>query len=287
MKIINMKTIWGGDRIMGNKYMRTIFCFTLILFIANILQAQDTLYTVDGSKLTVIIISKEEYLIRFKRFDNPDESVHVIRIEDVIKLVYENGSTSVFLKKYRNSENPERSPGYVEQNNKKYPVAELRSKDFGRNYISINGLRLIVGFVTLSYEHTSKSGMNSLRGDFSFGFALANNSNVIYPKKFSTGIDFFRYPRGQDRKTNFNGLSLEYGKFNYNNEYYEHKDGTYFTCVIQKGILFQPYEHFSFSFNIGVGFIVTGKTYYDTYYKLGPLLGPFILRGGLNVGYKF
>jgi hypothetical protein len=281
--------------------MRIALYFVLFFFVTGFLQAQDTLYKSDGSRLSVQILEKNNFQVRYKPSANPDGPVYVISTRDILKIVYQDGTVKEF--------SPLQPPEKVISD---YPIREYKihnqETDFGQNLIAFTITDLLFNSVTFSYEYTFESGDFSLRFPLSFGFAalgLADSDSSEYSegdfynrdKTFSTGFDFYFYPAGQGLVKFYFGPSVEYGQFYYwsyvynqsmSNNFYKKETGTYFAFLLQNGMLAQPAKNFNVSLNLGIGysqkrFESSGHSYNSS----SNIHEQFIIRGGISLGFKF
>ncbi len=262
-----------------------IFCLVLFLLISHVLHGQDTLLRKDGTKQIVKILEVNEAQVKYKAIANLSGPTYVISKDALAKIVYENGSFDVFQ---------ERKSGNMIPSRNEDPI----STDFGRNFMSLNIPDLVFGSLTFCYERTSKSGDFSFKiplslGLISLGLADRNyNDDKGYygrSKIYSTGLDFYFYPSGQGTAKFFFGPSFEYGRFNHGSytyfstpnppyyySYFENRKENYYAFLLQNGVLFQPLKHFNISINAGLGYSHSSTDRSD-----------LVVRGGLNIGYKY
>jgi hypothetical protein len=60
------------------------------------MQAQDTLYTVSGQKISAKVIEINKTEIKYKKASNPDGPVYVVDKTDVALIEYQNGSKELY-----------------------------------------------------------------------------------------------------------------------------------------------------------------------------------------------
>ena len=238
----------------------------LMVIAASQLQAQDTLYKVDGSKAIAKILEINEVQVKYKLFSNQEGPTYVISKDHVLKIVYATGQIEVF-------------PGKVSDNTMPVQNADPRITDFGRNFISVDVFDLFAGALTIGYEYIFKSGLSSLKVPLSIG--IIERDSYRQTKTFGTGLDYSFYPYGQGRFTFFYGPSFEYKRFKLS--YYDNESNSSYALLGQIGLLFQPEKHFNISFTLGLGYarIIEKDPYYNHNY------GQMVARAGLNIGYKF
>ncbi len=276
--------------------MRQVLFFLFVLSTAQWLNAQDTLYKSNGTKQAVRITAINATSVYFTIDSASNKVVFTIAREDVTKIVYATGLIEIFPKATLPN------PKY-----KQDPIAT----NFGKNFISVNIMDLFLGSsLTICYERTLKSGSFSYKFPLSLGMSsiglLPENQYNQYSqggyyntnKIFSTGIDFYFYPRGQGKAKYFIGPSVEYGQFNYTYIYYnpnssvtysENKIGMFSAMILQNGFLFQPSKHINISMNLGVGYVQT-RMMSNYRYSTGHTTiteGLGAIRFGVNAGYKF
>lgn len=280
--------------------MRRFFCIALLFFIPGLLKAQDTLYKPDGTRQNVKILEVNKTQLKYKSAADPGGPTYVISKEDVLKIVYGDGTAEVFL--------TPAPPGVIKEGKFKAYKTDPRETDFGRNLFSFTLTDLLFRSLTLSYEHTYKSGDFSLRFPVSIGLTslgLADYDSTYdiegdyynRNKVFSIGADFCFYPYGQGKAKFFFGASSEYGRFIFvpTNSYYysssyEKRTGSYFAFLLQSGLLLQPSKNLNGSLNIGIGYAQRkygkpGQYYFP--YSNSNREGHIVLRGGISIGYKF
>lgn len=246
--------------------MRTYICITLLVFASDYLDAQDTLYKVDGSIYIVKIFELNESQVKYKLFSNPEGPTYVISKENVTRIRYESGLIEDFPKSISGNT----IPGLK---------LDLIITDFGRNFFSVNVFDLLTqSTLTFGYEYTFKSGRFSLEVPISF--TLGNKRYYFSNKAFGTGLDFNLYPYGQGRVKFFYGPSFEYRKYKFSNTTYEINSA--YAFLFQAGYLFQPQKHLNISVKAGIGYIRLIRDDYSYYSN-----GEVATKVGLNIGYKF
>lgn len=72
-----------------NKYFSLIFCFCL----SALCCAQDSIFTAAPTPLIVRVLEISNTEVSYKNFHNPDGVIRKLNNEQVLKIVYENGST--------------------------------------------------------------------------------------------------------------------------------------------------------------------------------------------------
>lgn len=75
--------------------MKTLYSITF-LFAGLCLQAQDTLYTVSGQKISAKVVEINQTEIKYKKANNPDGPVYVVDKTDVALIEYKNGIKEVY-----------------------------------------------------------------------------------------------------------------------------------------------------------------------------------------------
>ncbi|MFZ4413170.1 MAG: hypothetical protein ACOYOV_08810 [Bacteroidales bacterium] len=262
---------------MKNIYFLFIFLWPISIY------AQDTIFKKDSSIHIGKVIKITDNQIKYVKSNNQNDAIFVISIEDIYKISYEKGKVD-----YYNT-----MPTY----NTTIAVDPI-TKNFGRNFFSINSFDLINGLITITYERTFKSGDFSVKiplssGMIALGLLESSSSNNDDSREYynrnkmiSTGIDLNAYPFGQGKTKYFMGTSFEYGIYNrweydYTNSltYTAKKQHHYVAFLFQNGFLFQPTRNFNYSINIGVG-CESYKDYHDFIDRL-------VVRAGLNLGFKF
>ncbi len=260
--------------------------YFLFIFLGPIyINAQDTIFRKDSSIHIGKVIKITDNQIKYVKSNNLNEPSNVINKEDVVKISYQNGKVDYF----------NINPTY-----RATITIDPISNNFGRKFFSINVFDLTIGFLSIGYEYTFKSGNFSIKIPFSVGFIALNppdtnegfNIEGIYYNKskiFNTGFDFYYYPTGQGKLRYFTGASFEFGQFKYliyhnnplspNTFYLQKENSNYFAFFYQNGLLYQITKNFNISINVGFGYGWQTSSYENT--------TQFFINGGLNFGYKF
>jgi hypothetical protein len=252
--------------------MLKIYHFAILLFLAEYSYCQDTLYKTNGTVHLVKILEVNKTCIKYTQFSYLNGPVHVICLEDIIKIKYPDGRSETFAKA--------NSKGTIHKWRE-----DPRKADFGKNFIALNVTDLHFGSLTLSYERLSMNGLYSLRCPISLGLIphgldrgphgdLDINPKLGYynrNKYYSTGLDFYFYPFGQGRLKFFFGPSIEYGQSRYL---------SYSAILAQNGFLFQPLKNINISITAGAG----AYSYWAHHDIRG---GGWTGEAGINIGFKF
>lgn len=237
--------------------MKTPAYLLLLLLFSVSAFAQDNIYLTDGSKLEGKVNLVSEKTITYKKVDNLNGPDYELDKDDVLLVVYENGTHEVFSDKKKTNSS---------------------TSGFGRHYIAWQFTDLLTTNVTLTYEFFNKSGNLGFKLPLSFGF---NSNAVHYPgnpeilgtpgRVFASALELNYYPTGQGKAKYFVGPSLGFGM----NRYYDYQDwfiegDTYasneeitrsyrFTFLVNNGVMFQPTKHLSITTGLGLGM----SSYFD------------------------
>jgi hypothetical protein len=68
-----------------------IFVFICLVLLSPILRAQDTIFTNTSQTLLVRVLEISKTDVSYKNFYNPDGVVRILRNEEILRIVYENG----------------------------------------------------------------------------------------------------------------------------------------------------------------------------------------------------
>jgi len=247
----------------------------------------DIIYKPDGSKIEAKVLEISPTEVKYKLFSNPDGPLYSISKNDLMMIIYQNGKNEVFANSQTTNSSAQKK------------TDSLHYK-FGRNFISYNLFSIMVGNISVSYEHFLPKGYLSFKIPFIVGFGdernnglrNGNRNNGYYKNIFTSGIDINFYPTGQGKIRFFTGPSLQVGVvdsysyyfddyyyYNYysQNSYYPRKQQSMFYAgMVNNGILFQPLKNFNMSLNLGLGvrYIETsGRDNSDAYATFGYHLG--------------
>lgn len=268
--------------------MRTFFPIAFVLYISSLVQAQDTLYRMNGTLQVVNVLELKENAIRYSGFHSSDSTVYNLSTSALSKIAFRDGTVKTFF---------QTSLATLKKENK----VDSRAADFGRNFIALNVFDLTRDNLTFSFEHTFKSGACSIKIPFSIGLSEKDTMTNRYDrpsidyysnnKIFSTGIDLYFYPYGQGFQKFFFGPSVEYGIVDFNlyfSNFWETQNisvkSSYYALLFQSGILIQPFKHINLAFHGGFG---VSKFDLDPPYERYYSKIHMTFRLGVLVGYKF
>jgi hypothetical protein len=271
-------------------------------------QAQDTIYRVNGKLIPAQVVEVSSSQVKYKNPNGSLGPLFVLNKSEVRKIVYANGSEEILNNTYRGSD-------YAKVWNDEIRDEDPFKTKFNRRMIQLNVPDYFAGSLTFSYEYFTKSGDYSMRVPVSIGLnSVGLNRYAVLEsqygrqgyyrenKKFSTGFDINYFPNGQGKVRYFIGPSVEFGWFDYHdfgnvgNYPYTLVDkkmsANFQSLLLQNGFLFQPTANFNFSLLIGMGYTRTRymhddvlNTYPDDIYVEN--FHDFAFRAGMNVGYRF
>jgi hypothetical protein len=279
--------------------MKSRFLFTLlVLCIAFVAKAQDTLYRTNGEKMVIQVTEVSASEIKYKKGEVGTGPVYIIKTAEVRKVVYADGHSDVFVRDPKST--PQRSPSGSSSRNPSTRNMLPDSNGFRRkHFIGLNVTDLLPGIISLSYEANIYKDNVSLRFPLSFGLSGLSGlqpENFGYPdfyyynrnKVFSTGFDLRYYPTGQNYSSYFVGLTWEYGQVNYTRPIFgpNPQPGagelarTWFSSIgIVNGVLIQASQNLNVSLYCSIGTQVTGLDNVSGYRAM--------LRGGILLGWRF
>ena len=76
--------------------MKNLVSLLSLLFVTNLLPAQDTLFTRTGDTLLVKVAEIHQEEVGYRKPENPDGPVYFLSIRKVLRIVYANGITEEF-----------------------------------------------------------------------------------------------------------------------------------------------------------------------------------------------
>jgi len=248
--------------------MRLVIFLFVFCFSYQTCYCQDTLYTKSRVPFPVKVIEINETEVRYINFSNPDGPDYVIRRNQVIKIIYQNGNVD-YLNEIPSVRKQEPS--------KPYPWFK------GYNTFSMLATDFLFSIATINFERTFLDDRLGIRIPFSVSFNASGKDSsfyeypigLIFPpgqqkgyysknKIYSTGFDLMIYPFKPGKVNYFAGPSFGYGEFYYWSEYYSNypvgsskyrKDIVkYAAFMIKNGINFRPANYLSISLNLAMGF---------------------------------
>ncbi len=255
---------------------RILLTFFTWLMLALGIFAQDTLFMADGSIRIVKILQVNPDQIKYTSATNLDAPTHVVGIDYISKVVYENGTVRVY------------APGAQPSGAEKEKLPEV---NFKKNIVSFNALDLLFGSITISYERYFNKGYFGIKVPLSVGFLKLKNGYTFAGhgssffsgvKIISSGLDFNFYPFGNEWFSYFAGISCNYGVHKYNDYEFIGQEirprvGYYLGGSLNNGVVFNFHEKFFFSGNLGVGALRE----FTRHSASSQLIY------GVNIGYKF
>ncbi len=276
--------------------MKTLKTIILLLSLLccqpRLLQAQDTIYKADNSKLVVNLVETNASLITYTLFGATDSVRYVIPLIYVKKVVEKGGPVRVFNYK---------SFYYDKVQAPNYSKINTYKSDSTRHFFSVNLVPTLLEMLSFSYEHVSRNGKFSIRLPFAWGLDQDTRADYIglskfYGANYIAGIDLYHYPFGgsfyPQKARFFFGPAFEYASIRYRvyTGYYdpvkqqwfprvEDRTGYQAHLLIRGGFIMSPIKHLGFSTSLGLGVRRCDDTYYSG------LLGAATFE--INLGYKF
>ena len=290
--------------------MKKITLSAFLAIISLISFSQDIIYKKDNTKIEAKILEINPTEIRYKLFGNPDGPLYIIYKSEVTKIQYPNGQVDN-VSPERKIEKAE-DPAYVKEGSTVVkggkPATDVR---FNRNILSFNLPRLMLSFISLSYEWVDASGTFGIKIPVGYNFAPAYSLsiNLFSESKYShyAGLALNIYPKHKKTISYFVGPYLEVGQFSYNltlttpptytypttppnttSQWFN--DGIYYGCYINNGFEVLISKDFSFSFCGGPGLIRNIMPQYNStnpnYSTSSSELG-ISLNAEMNLSYRF
>lgn len=231
--------------------MKKNLLLAIACLFAGLLQAQDTLYRVNGTRQIVRIIEVNPAQVRYVPFSDPDGPIYMLSKQAVARIIYENGTVDSFQ--------AIREPGDT-------PAVILSLEPFNRNILSFYVFDILWDEFTVSYEHLTKSGKWGFKIPVSLGFPKMSSDNYYY-RDFDYNEEIFSlspalnfYPFGQERITYYVGLSYLYGRHRYYYDYYgyiieynKEAIGSITGYALNNGFFFPLSGNLVFSTQFGIG----------------------------------
>jgi len=238
--------------------MKKLFFMIIFCLMAGMLNAQDTIYRVDGSKQVGKIVEINPTQVKYIRADNPEGPVFRITKNTVAKIVYEDGSAISF----QEIREPE------------HALFSEKTRDFAkRNIIAIDFFDpVFLRTVSVSYERLSKSGVWGYKIPLSLGIDNKHKQYRGY-KLFSTGIALNFYPFDDIQHKYYLGISGAVGSRNSYSEYFDWINGIYkfekdnvifMAFAFNTGIQYNLTSRFLIALQLGIGFETPARPYYRT-----------------------
>jgi hypothetical protein len=217
----------------------------LLLVVASLAAfSQDAIYKTDGTKIDGIVTLVAPTEIRYKAAANPDGPEYIIPTNNIVIIVYKNGTYDLLKKK----------------SEKEFLPFDSLTINYGKNIIFMNLAALVPENLFFSYERIINHGYIGLRSPFILGLMHGASGNN---KTIGTGLDINFYPFKQGRVRYFVGPSFEVGMkkfyypysgqygYYYNNT--EETERSYYNLHINNGLMFQITKYFNISAVAGVG----------------------------------
>jgi hypothetical protein len=245
--------------------IKILVLFILLFFTGKTVLSQDIIYVIDGKSISAKVIEVNPKEVVYNDFYNPNGPVYRMRKNQILKIVYKNGSEDVFN-------------GDI----------ELENSIYGKNIFTYHLFDLIFGDFTFSYERISKNGKIGFKIPVSVGYGDVYSSTI--KNVFYSGFGINIYPTGQGKWKYFMGPNIrvgvgrddyyEYGcyPYYYHREY--HSNIFYFKVLVDNGISYSPIKNFSISGYISIGVKYLDIPSYD--YKLSSTA-----QFSLNLSYRF
>ncbi len=291
----------------------------LLLFIASIAisvaaRAQDKIYKADGGVIEARVKKVEPAAVVYKRFDNQDGPEYTILKKEVIKIVYQNGTTDYFE---THSQRGEHTKGEGGKSGSAKNGKDAK-KRFGDNFLSItpaaysvsvdgsmNDVGIGICYERLLDKHghiglnlpilmsfTSNKDFNNYFYSYS-GSGYTNYSGSYHSVFFMPGVKFYpatnrervRYSLGLSLFCNFGSEPL--GVYNENTgSPYDTYHYSMFGLMLSNSINITATRHFYMAIDLasGIPFSDNRHSNYDAI--LAGLAGPFI-QFGFKVGYRY
>ena len=219
---------------------KLLFLFFVLCSTSLLAQSKKmTIYKKDGSKLENVVYKGQiqDKIIYTAEGDHAEKSIGV---SEILIIEYADGS----------HEKPKVKSGQVEVKQDENLGYEIHPNIISYDYLSPLATR-----ISFSYERIMANGMLGLKLPIHIGTNGASNfGNRII---FGTGLITNFYPMGQRKMNYVTGATLlasqtETGFSIFSSGPSEIK--SFVAGYVNNGIMYTPFEHFSFSMNWGIGF---------------------------------
>lgn len=173
------------------------FCFVLV---SAFLYAQDTIVRMDSAKIVAKVLTIDNKVITYQRYNAPDGPTYTIFRHEVARITYADGFTEKFGKRS--------SPDAIEMK---------------KNSVSITVTDAVSGMLTLNYERifwndigvrlqASRGMLASKVPDNSGGYWYGGNYYYSRFKPLSLGLDIHYYAHKSSNISYYIGAGMEYGQ---------------------------------------------------------------------------
>lgn len=242
-----------------------------IFVISQITVAQDILYLINGSKISVKVKEINTTDLKYKDFSNIEGPTYVISKSDLVLIQYSNGSTEVLNKNPMPLE-PKKQTS-VSTETKKVSAKKNTAPNLyymNSNLLSINALALANGDATLIYDReffNSKMSISFL-GGYNFNSRMGGLNGFIADtkdnakKNYDAGLGINYMPRNTKRVQYFVGFLGKYMSYNYKNvidtsnhqKKYADASGYQLALMLTNGWVYRisPFFNFKIFGSIGV-----------------------------------
>ncbi len=263
-----------------NFLLKKNILFFLILS-TGIAQSQDTLFYKKGTVQIVRVVETDPVNVRYKKLNNPDGPVYVVKFDVLSRIVYANGVIEYDRLAARDTTH-KRSYKWYE----------------GTTQVHVNVTDFLFGMFTILPERSIMNGMFSVRIPFSYGLIAAGIMDTLINleepfftasrmdpkvlgyydngKIFSISGELYYYPPLKKSYKYFVGIAFGYGRANYATPVHPYdpskpvwyaKDKSWnYSYFIKNGFAYNITPHFSLATTFGVGINRTFVPSYGTSY---------------------
>ncbi len=265
--------------------MKKLFIFSaIILRLTVALQAQDKIFQSDGTKIEGKVIEISESRIKYKKFNMPPDSpVYSLSKNEVLMVVYENGSHEVFkTEDAAVSSEPAAEPAFQRR---RVMGFDLFQHYYGNVAWFIERVKspLYAMRFTMYFNYRNEKDREGFPIEYGFSvfpkFHVYNNDYV----HLFLGPSFHHGASRKEVTTNHYGYSSGYGyepyRYSETNTYW----AVHSLTMLETGISINPVKQLDISFQGGVGLLSTGSDGPDGFtgsYDLG-------WKVGMSIGGKF
>lgn len=238
------------------------------------LQSQtDTLVTLNGQKVPVIITEITAKDIIYKIPNKPDLPLFHFKRSNVTEIIFKDGSE---INPMFNTINP-----YAKM---EYPKA--------RTILYFTPTRLFQNHIGFAYEHVFRKNIIGIRIPVSVAYnevrklapeGVFMNENDNH-RRFTAGVDLNIYPFRLGKFKYVTGIGIMYAQFaylailSYKPPHSEIRYGNHLSFLINNGFIAQATKHLVISASVGAGLQHENPDYYGTQLRINTTL---------NVGYLF
>lgn len=227
--------------------MRLLFVF-ILTFLSTSVFSQDRVYLLEGDVIDVKVTEIGAKELVYKKYTNPTGPDYKVKLQEIERVVYENGEIDVFNEAKSQNDSP----------------FKVLPSELGNNIIYLNVVDILFQNITVGYERIlGENRKLGIRIPVSFSLYGNNNNDILFNtyNVFYSGIDLNFYPFGQRQASFFIGPVLRSGVARFRNDIFDEFDNfstivsstSYATFLFNGGFTWNPIEELTMTSSLGVG----------------------------------